>query len=137
MMDKKKILLVDDEPEILLTTGRVLNSKGYAVSTARNGREALDKIKAAGPPDLLILDIMMPVMDGYETLEYLRSHHYLEMPVIFLSAKGTDRDVLQGYQVGADYYISKPFSNRTLLNAVEYLIGDLSEDRRTDLERRL
>ncbi|MBI5838226.1 MAG: response regulator [Candidatus Eisenbacteria bacterium] len=127
-MKKGKILVVDDEVYIVHILDFSLGMEGYEVVTALNGEEALAKA-AEHKPDLVVLDIMMPRMDGYETCKRLKSDDSTRnIPVILLSAKGRNVDQKMGFEVGADDYITKPFSPRKLverINAILHQQGDL------------
>ena len=117
------ILLVDDEPNIVMSLEFLMRKNGYQVGIARNGGEALAAIHET-PYDLVLLDVMMPDVDGYQVCRQLR-----EFPgraatkVIFLSAKSQAADVQKGYEAGADLYIPKPFSTRQLMEKVRELLG--------------
>lgn len=116
----KKILLVDDEPNIVMALEYALKKKGYDVRIARDGVEALnlfEKIK----PCLVILDIMMPKMDGFEVLESIKVDENDSSKVIFLSAKNKDDDIKKGLEAGADDYFTKPFSTKKLLDKIELI----------------
>jgi two-component system alkaline phosphatase synthesis response regulator PhoP len=105
----KKILVVDDEKDIVELLKYNLQKEGYKVLTASNGKEALDR--ALQHPDLILLDIMMPVMDGFQTLKALKQDKTTEsIPVLFLTAKGAETDEIVGLEIGADDYIVKPIS---------------------------
>ncbi|WKN43048.1 response regulator transcription factor [Tunicatimonas pelagia] len=118
---KKKVLLVDDEPNILLSLDFLMKKNGYEVFIARNGEEALD-IAQQEKPNIVILDIMMPKVDGYEVCHFLKSQpDYSHTRIIFLSAKSKEDDIQKGYEAGADLYITKPFSTRTLVKQVKDL----------------
>lgn len=118
----EKVLIVDDEPNILLSLEFLMKKEGYMVFVARNGREAINILESEHP-EVLILDIMMPEVDGYEVCSYAKSKNYLShTKVIFLSAKTKDNDIEKGYQLGADLYITKPFSTRNLVKQVKELI---------------
>lgn len=106
-MRKKLILVVDDEPAIARLARLRLQADGYAVMTATNGEDALDTIEEARP-DLVVLDVMMPGMDGFETLRRIRSQG--QLPVILLTARTSDADKLTGLHGGADDYMTKPFN---------------------------
>ncbi|HYH13555.1 MAG TPA: response regulator transcription factor [Thermomicrobiales bacterium] len=106
-MPKRLILAVDDEPAILRLVRAKLQADGYAVITADRGVKALDLI-ADERPDLVILDLMMPEMDGFETLRRMR--RFSSTPVIMLTARGSDTDKLRGFESGVDDYITKPFN---------------------------
>ncbi len=110
------ILLVDDEERILNFLSAKLRASGYEVVTARNGVEALEQVHAQDP-DLMVLDVMMPKMDGIETLKQLRA--FSTVPVIVLSAKGTDTDKIKGLGLGADDYLAKPFNPDELVARID------------------
>ena len=116
---KKKILVVDDEDDILQFLELVLREKGYEVVTAASGQEALTRAQIE-KPDLVLLDIMMPQMDGWEVLKLLRvDEGTSDIPVAMLSARTEAKDRVQGLQEGAIDYICKPFSLQELLGRVE------------------
>ena len=111
----KKILIVDDEPNIVMALEYAFKKKDFEVFIARDGTEALD-IAELQIPDVILLDIMMPKMDGYETLKQLKENKDLKRTkVIFLSAKNKVGDIEKGVKLGADSYITKPFSPRELV----------------------
>jgi two-component system alkaline phosphatase synthesis response regulator PhoP len=119
---KAKILLVDDEPDILEIVAYNLKNEGYQVYTAENGEEALKKAKKK-KPDLIILDVMMPVMDGIEACEKMRKLPELDATVItFLTARGEDYSMIAGFDAGADDYITKPVKPRVLVSKVKSLL---------------
>jgi DNA-binding response OmpR family regulator len=111
-----RILVVDDEPRILNFLTIKLHASGYDVLTASNGVSAIEQAQAQ-EPDLIVLDVIMPKMDGFETLKELRT--FSSVPVIFLSAKGTDIDRIKGLGLGADDYLSKPFSPDELVARID------------------
>lgn len=120
---KCKVLIVDDEPDILMTLDFLMRKAGYEVFIGRDGAEAIALIKEH-TPDLVILDIMMPNVDGYEVCRFIKQNTvYQNSKVIFLSAKGKETDVARGYAVGADFYIPKPFSSRDLVKKVKELLA--------------
>ena len=120
---KKKILVVDDEDDILNFLELVLSEKGYDVVTASGGQEALTRAQLERP-DLVLLDIMMPQMDGWEVLKLLRvDEETNEIPVAMLSARTEARDRVQGLQEGAVDYICKPFSLTELLGKIEAIFS--------------
>ena len=122
-MAKGKILVVDDEIYIVHILDFSLGMEGYEVVTALDGEEALRKVQEC-KPDLIVLDIMMPKMDGYETCRNLKSEEATKhIPVILLSAKGRNVDMQTGYDVGADDYITKPFSPRKLVDRINAMLG--------------
>ncbi|MDO5606902.1 MAG: response regulator transcription factor [Capnocytophaga sp.] len=123
-MKKKdiKILLVDDEPDILEIVGYNLTAEGYQVVTAKNGAEAVKKAKAE-QPQLIIMDVMMPEMDGIEACERIRKIPELSETVItFLTARGEDYSQLAGFEAGADDYITKPIKPKVLVSKVKALL---------------
>jgi two-component system KDP operon response regulator KdpE len=115
-MKQFRVLVVDDEQRILNFLSSKLKVSGYEVLTASNGVEALEQVQAQ-EPDLVVLDIMMPKMDGFETLKELRT--FSAVPVIILSAKGSNVDKIKGLELGADDYLAKPFSPDELIARVE------------------
>ena len=122
-MKTPNILIVDDEPNIVMSLEFLMRKNGYQVGIARNGTEALASI-AATPYDLVLLDVMMPDVDGYQVCRQLRQHpDRADTKVIFLSAKSREVDVQKGYEVGADLYIPKPFSTRQLMEKVRELLS--------------
>ncbi len=122
-MKKGKILVVDDEVYIVHILDFSLGMEGYEVVTALNGEEALAKA-AEHKPDLVVLDIMMPKMDGYETCRRLKGDDATRnIPVILLSAKGRNVDQKMGFEVGADDYITKPFSPRKLVERINVILN--------------
>jgi two-component system response regulator ResD len=123
--DKKRILVADDEPRIRDLLRIVLESRGFAVSEAEDGAAALKEF-AAAPPDMVVLDVMMPGMDGFECCRQLRSAS--DCPIIMLTAKGEDYDVVQGLECGADDYIVKPFTPMVLVARVQALLRRSGKD---------
>ena len=114
----KTILAVDDERHIVRLVQVNLERAGYNVVTALDGREALEKI-AEARPDLVVMDVMMPYMDGFSVLEHLRKDPTTrDLPVIMLTAKAMDSDIFKGYQLGSDCYLTKPFNPGELLNFI-------------------
>ncbi len=123
-----KILLVDDEPDILEIVGYNLSAEGYQVFTAKNGMEGVEKAKKK-EPHLIILDVMMPEMDGIEACEMIRSTPRLEQTIItFLTARGEDYSQVAGFDAGADDYITKPIKPKVLVSKVKALLRRLKED---------
>ena len=124
-----RILLVDDEPDILEIVSYNLSSEGYEVFTAKNGVEAIAKAKKK-QPHLIILDVMMPEMDGIEACEILRSTPGLENTIItFLTARGEDYSQVAGFDAGADDYITKPIKPKVLVSKVKALLRRVKEDK--------
>ena len=119
----KKILIADDEPSIVAAVEFLLKRGGYEVRVARSGDEALELIEAS-PPDLVLLDVMMPGRSGYEVCKRLRERpEWKDVKIIMLSAKGRDAEVSRGLSLGADVYITKPFSTRDLMAKIHGLLG--------------
>ena len=124
MDNKKTIMVVDDNPDIITIVRTILEGKGYGVLSATSGPELLNMLKTQ-KPDLIILDIMMPEMDGLEVLSRLKGlTETATIPVILLTAKVQYEDVLGGYKLGADYYITKPFTSTQLVNGINLLLGE-------------
>ena len=122
-MHKGKILVVDDEVYILHILEFSLGAEGFEVISANNGELAVEKAKQERP-NLIILDIMMPVLDGYETCRRLkRDVETKDIPVVLLTAKGRDVDKRLGFEVGAVDYVVKPFSPSRLIERIEEIIG--------------
>jgi len=128
-MKKKntRILLVDDEPDILEIVGYNLSSEGYQIFTAKNGKIAVSEAKKI-LPHLIILDVMMPVMDGVEACEKLRAIPQLSETIItFLTARGEDYSQVAGFEAGADDYITKPIKPKLLVSKVKALLRRFKE----------
>ena len=122
-MAKGRILVVDDEIYIVHILDFSLGIEGYEVLTALDGEQAVEKARAE-KPDLIVLDIMMPKLDGYETCKRLKADpETKDVPVILLSAKGRNVDQKVGFEVGADDYITKPFSPRKLVERINAILG--------------
>jgi CheY-like chemotaxis protein len=114
----KSILVVDDNIDSIMILRSILESQGYTVRTAQSGVQALEELQN-GPPDLILLDVMMPQMSGIEVLERIKTTHATsKVPVIMVTAKIQDEDVMTGYQHGADYYITKPCTAKQLLYGI-------------------
>lgn len=121
-MDAKKILIVDDDPSIVMTLEYILKKENFEVFIARNGEEALD-IAEETIPDVILLDIVMPKVDGYQVLQFLKESPKLEdIKVMFLSEKNKASDIELGLQLGANKYIAKPFSTKKLVSEVYDLL---------------
>jgi two-component system alkaline phosphatase synthesis response regulator PhoP len=128
-MSKGKILVVDDEIYIVHILDFSLGMEGYEVVTALDGEQALEKLQSERP-DLIVLDIMMPKLDGYEVCKAIKSNSETRhIPVILLSAKGRNVDQKMGFDVGADDYITKPFSPRKLVERINQLLGQAVTER--------
>jgi len=120
MMEKVRILIADDESRMRKLVGDFLKKKDYEVIEAADGQEAVDKFFEIKDIALVILDIMMPKMDGWQVLKEIRE--YSKVPVIVLTAKGEEKDELNGFELGADEYISKPFSPKILVARVDAIL---------------
>ena len=128
----KRILAVDDEKHILRLVQINLEKAGYEVITATNGREAVETVRAQHP-DLIVMDVMMPEMDGFEALSILKGDESTaDIPVVMLTAKAQDADVFQGWQSGADLYLTKPFNPMELLTFVKRILDAQSETQKSD-----
>jgi len=130
-MSRGRILVVDDEIYIVHILDFSLGMEGYEVITALDGEQALEKAREC-KPDLIVLDIMMPKMDGYETCKALKADpETKDTPVILLSAKGRNIDQQAGFDVGAQDYITKPFSPRKLVDRINAMLGEEGSDSST------
>jgi DNA-binding response OmpR family regulator len=128
MAQQRRVLVADDEPDLLYAVKLYLEDEGYIVFTAMNGHDALEVLKDR-IPDVVVLDVMMPELDGFETLKQIRD--VSTVPVIMLTAKGEEGDKVRGLGLGADDYVTKPFSQRELLSRIEAVI------RRAEMPRSL
>jgi DNA-binding response OmpR family regulator len=118
----KEILIVDDEPDVVVPIQFLMEQQGYRVMAGERGEDALDLIYHY-KPDLVILDIMLPGIDGYEVCEIIRlDPNYRDVRVMFLTAKGREVDIAKGLALGADAYLTKPFSNDELVAKVKELL---------------
>jgi DNA-binding response OmpR family regulator len=118
----KKILIADDEPSIVAAVEFLLQRSGYEVHVARDGDEALKLVEACSP-DLVLLDVMMPLRSGYEVCKRIRERPaWRHIKIIMLSAKGRDAEVTKGLAIGADLYVTKPFSTRDLMDKISTLL---------------
>lgn len=115
-----EILITDDDDELRHLVSFHLETQGYDVATASDGEACWQRIQGTGSdPDLLLLDVMMPGMDGFQVLQRVREHEALsELPVIMLTARGTEADVVKGLDIGATDYLTKPFRSQELLARV-------------------
>jgi len=120
----KKILIADDEPNIVVSLEFLMKQKGHAVRVASTGEEALNAVRDF-VPDLILLDVMMPQMSGYDLCQRVRENpDWQGIKIIMLSAKGRDVEVTKGMAVGADAYVTKPFSTKDLIARVQQLLGE-------------
>jgi DNA-binding response OmpR family regulator len=119
----KKILVADDEPNIVISLEYLLKREGYTVLVAHDGQEALEAI-ATQRPDLVLLDVMMPVKTGFEVCQEVRASDTLQhTKILMLTAKGRDTDMAKGLALGADGYMTKPFSTQDLVQKVASMLG--------------
>ncbi len=120
----KQVLIVDDEPNIVISLEFLMKREGFAVAVARDGEEGLAAIRA-GRPDLVVLDVMMPKRNGYEVLEAVRADPSLAgVRVLMLTAKGRPAESEKGLELGADAYMPKPFSTRELVDKAKSLLAE-------------
>ena len=125
---RKKVLVVDDDRSLTELLQMVLEDAGYAVALAENGREAIVSA-AKDPPDLVVLDVVMPEMDGWATSDHLLSHERTaKIPIIFLSARVAAEDQLRGWYRGCFDYLTKPFDIQELLEKVSQALAEPSDD---------
>jgi two-component system, OmpR family, alkaline phosphatase synthesis response regulator PhoP len=123
-MEKQKLLLVDDEPDIVTTVKYRLEASGYEVVTAGDGQEALEKARKENPA-LIILDLMLPKLNGYEVCTMLKQDEdYKKIPIMMFTARAQEADEKQGMECGADAYMHKPFEPAKLLETIHALIGE-------------
>jgi DNA-binding response OmpR family regulator len=125
-MKAKKLLIVEDDPALLRGLKDNFETQGYEVRTANDGQRGLDAL-LQDPPDLLLLDLMLPRLSGYDICQTARARH-LQMPIIMLTAKGQEEDIVRGLELGADDYVTKPFSIRELLARVKAFLRRQNED---------
>ncbi|MBP7960407.1 MAG: response regulator [Caldilineaceae bacterium] len=119
-----KVLIVDDEPNIVISLEFLMNQAGYVVEIARNGEDALDLI-ASFLPDLVLLDVMLPRVDGFDVCQRVRENaEWDAIKIVMLTAKGREVEVAKGLALGANAYITKPFSTKELLAEVKRLLAD-------------
>lgn len=118
-----KVLIVDDEPNIVLALEFLLEREGYQVEKAYDGQQALETLRTF-IPDIIVLDVMMPGIDGFETARRIRNNPALEpAKIVFLTAKGAQRDKETGYANGAEYYLVKPFDNEVFVRTINEIMA--------------
>ena len=123
-MPEKRILVVDDEAELVKAVQVRLKHEGHEVLTARDGQEGLEKARKE-KPDLIILDLMLPKMDGYKVCGLLKADtRYSKIPIIMFTARAQESDVKMGKEVGANAYITKPFEHQVLLDKIAELLKE-------------
>ena len=118
----RKVLIVDDEPNIVVSLQFLMKKAGFDTAVARDGDEALTVVERFRP-DLVLLDVMMPRRDGYEVCRQLRSSGWQDLKIVMLTAKGRETEVTKGLALGADAYVTKPFSTSELVDTVTRLLG--------------
>lgn len=120
----KTIMVVDDNEQFVDVVKRMLEKAGYAVDCVYRGPDVFKRLELK-KPDLIVLDIMMPEMDGLQVLSRLKTaSDTSSIPIILVTAKSNDLDVLKGYQMGGDYYIAKPFSSHQLMSGIDLLLSN-------------
>jgi DNA-binding response OmpR family regulator len=126
-MESKRVLVVDDHPPTVRLIRNALEQEGFSVASAANGAECLIALHRE-LPDLVVLDVVMPVLDGFQTLRILREDAQTKhLPVIILSIRDSDKDVLEGWQTGVDLYLTKPFQMDELVAAVKRLVSAIED----------
>ena len=119
----RRILIADDEPNIVVSLEFLMKREGFEVVTATDGEAALAAL-ASAPPDLVLLDIMLPRMNGFEVCQRIRANpEWRNVKVLMLSAKGRDTEIAKGLALGADAYVTKPFSTKDLVAQVRQMLG--------------
>jgi DNA-binding response OmpR family regulator len=116
-----KVLIVDDEPNIVTSLEFLMRQRGYETRVARDGEEALEEV-GSWRPDLVLLDVMLPGRDGFEVCQKLRAGGWTELKIVMLTAKGRDTEIEKGLALGADAYVTKPFSTAELVTRVAGLL---------------
>ncbi|RKY86543.1 two-component system response regulator [candidate division KSB1 bacterium] len=123
MTDKKKILIIDDEPDLVKALKVRFQNEGYNVISAKDGAEGLEKARKENP-DLIILDLMLPKIDGFRVCRFIKfDESYKHIPIIMLTARIEEEDKKLGFETGADYYMTKPFDNQKLMDVIKKFIG--------------
>lgn len=134
-MTKETILIVDDEEDIIELIKYNLKNEGYSILTAEAGEQAI-KIAKQARPDLIVLDLMLPGMDGLEVTRYLRSNDQTrDLPIVILTAKGEESDIITGLELGANDYISKPFSPKVLTARIRAILRRRRKESETESEK--
>ena len=118
----RKVLIVDDEPNIVVSLQFLMKKAGFDTAVARDGDEALTEVERFRP-DLVLLDVMMPRRDGYEVCQQLRGSGWTDLKIVMLTAKGRESEVTKGLALGADAYVTKPFSTSELVDTVTRLLS--------------
>jgi DNA-binding response OmpR family regulator len=131
------VLVVDDEEDVRTVMSRIVTRAGHQVVTAGDGKTALEILERRDDIDIVFLDAMMPKLDGLKTVARVRKGARAELPVVMVSGRTTSKHIMGGYKAGVDYYVTKPFRPRTILNIMSYLLGNLAEEDGLDLEQLL
>jgi len=131
-----RILCVDDDRAFLDSLERLIRQRGYQTSAFDDPAAAIEALQTLAP-DMAIIDVMMPGMDGLELTREIRGLHGPRFPVVLLTARSRDGDIVDGYRQGADFYLTKPCDPQDILNVVDYLVGDLDERERRVLQTQL
>ncbi len=122
MTDKSTVLIIDDSALLRTSLGDILTGHGFEVQTAKSGKEGLALIQTA-PPDVVLMDVVMPVMDGWETCRQIRATAFLQsVPIIIMTSKNTPQDLLRSFEVGANEFLEKPIGTQELLDAIDAAI---------------
>jgi DNA-binding response OmpR family regulator len=119
-----KVLIVDDEPNIVLSLEFIMNQRGYETRVARDGEEALAEVERFRP-DLVLLDVMLPRRDGFDVCQSLRAEGWSELKILMLTARGRDVEIEKGLALGADGYVTKPFATGELVKRVAEMLEDV------------
>jgi DNA-binding response OmpR family regulator len=120
----KRILVVDDEPNIVISVEYLLRRQGYEVVAADDGDAALRALEES-PVDLVVLDVMLPTMSGFDVCERIRAHPlWREIKIVMLTARGRETEIAKGLRLGADVYVTKPFSTHELVTKIRQQLGD-------------
>jgi DNA-binding response OmpR family regulator len=120
----KRILVVDDEPNIVISVEYLLRREGYEVAAAGDGDAALRALEE-NPVDLVVLDVMLPTMSGFDVCERIRAHPlWRRIKIVMLTARGRDTEIAKGLRLGADVYVTKPFSTHELVTKIKQQLGD-------------
>ncbi len=121
----RRILIVDDEPNIVISLEYLMRREGYEVAVAGDGEAALQAAAATPPPDLVVLDVMLPRLSGFEVCRRLRADPRLAgLRILMLTARGGEAEVARGTELGADAYVTKPFSTRELMDRIRALLAE-------------
>ena len=132
----KKILCIDDDENVLSALKRIFHRCPYNIITARDGEDGIFKVVSENP-DLIFLDVKMPKVDGFEFLAFLKDKELNHIPVVMLSGEKSIEDIFKGYEEGSVYYLTKPTKSEYVLNIVEYLLEDISDERRLEIESKM